>query len=85
MTPEERAAAQKQRLVQKFSAKSAVYENCKMYSQEGDLLCYCDLRKLMWYEVRGQVVSWSAFVVFDKIAIEPKCTVLHEQAPACVR
>lgn len=51
MTPEERQAAQKERLVKKFSAKSAVYENCKMYSQDGDLLCYCDLRKLIWYEV----------------------------------
>lgn len=51
MTPEERQAAQKERLVKKFSAKSAVYENCKMYSQDGDLLCYCDLRKLVWYEV----------------------------------
>jgi hypothetical protein len=50
-TPEQRQAAQKARLVKKFSAKSAVYENCKMLSQEGELLCFCDLRKLTWYEV----------------------------------
>ena len=51
MTPEERQAALKERLVKKFSAKSAVYENCKMLSQDGHLLCFCDLRKLTWYEV----------------------------------
>lgn len=51
MTTEEKQAAQKERLVKKFSAKSAVYENCKMYSQDMQLLCYCDLRKLTWYEV----------------------------------
>lgn len=70
MTPEERAAAQKQRLVLKFSAKSAVYENCKMYSQDGDLLCYCDLRKLLWYEVRGQVLSQFAFAIFNKAVMK---------------
>lgn len=50
-TPEQRQASLRARLVKKFSAKSAVYENCKMYSQEGELLCFCDLRKLKWYEV----------------------------------
>ena len=50
-TPEQRQASLRARLVKKFSAKSAVYENCKMYSQEGELLCFCDLRKLTWYEV----------------------------------
>lgn len=51
-TPEQRQASLRARLVKKFSAKSAVYENCKMYSQDGELLCFCDLRKLKWYEVR---------------------------------
>ena len=50
-TPEQRQASLRARLVKKFSAKSAVYENCKMYSQDGELLCFCDLRKLKWYEV----------------------------------
>ena len=79
MTPEQRAAAQKQRLVQKFSAKSAVYENCKMYSQDGDLLCYCDLRKLVWYEVRSQVLSQSAFVIFNKAVMTSSCIRLSRQ------
>ena len=50
-TPEQRQASLRARLVKKFSAKSAVYENCKMLSQDGELLCFCDLRKLTWYEV----------------------------------
>ncbi|KAL0022097.1 hypothetical protein WJX79_008401 [Trebouxia sp. C0005] len=61
-TPEQRQAAQKARLVKKFSAKSAVYENCKMLSQEGELLCFCDLRKLTWYENRG---------LADRISADP--------------
>ena len=51
-TAEQRQASLRARLVKKFSAKSAVYENCKMFSQDGELLCFCDLRKLTWYEVR---------------------------------
>ncbi|KAG5118879.1 hypothetical protein JHK82_033299 [Glycine max] len=35
--------------VQKFSCKSAVYHNCRIYANDGRLLCYCDRRKLEWY------------------------------------
>jgi hypothetical protein len=44
--------AEKRELVaQKFSAKKQVYENCRMLSQDGALLCFCDLKKINWYEV----------------------------------
>ncbi|XP_051125461.1 protein RRP6-like 3 isoform X2 [Andrographis paniculata] len=35
--------------VKKFSCKSPVYHNCKIYANDGRLLCYCDRRKLEWY------------------------------------
>ncbi|KAK8943176.1 hypothetical protein KSP39_PZI009394 [Platanthera zijinensis] len=35
--------------VQKFSCKSPVYDNCRIYANDGRLLCYCDRRKLEWY------------------------------------
>ncbi|KAH0435038.1 hypothetical protein IEQ34_026693 [Dendrobium chrysotoxum] len=35
--------------VQKFSCKSPVYHNCRIYANDGRLLCYCDRRKLDWY------------------------------------
>ncbi|KAG2712217.1 hypothetical protein I3760_04G114400 [Carya illinoinensis] len=35
--------------VQKFSCKSPVYHNCKIFANDGRLLCYCDRRKLEWY------------------------------------
>ena len=38
-------------VAQKFSAKRKVYENCRMLSQDGSLLCFCDMRKINWYEV----------------------------------
>lgn len=44
-------AEKRQLMAQKFSAKRQVYENCRMLSMEGELLCYCDLRKVQWYEV----------------------------------
>lgn len=35
--------------VQKFSCKSPVYHNCRIFANDGRLLCYCDRRKLDWY------------------------------------
>ncbi|KAF5458342.1 hypothetical protein F2P56_022377, partial [Juglans regia] len=35
--------------VQKFSCKTPVYHNCKIFANDGRLLCYCDRRKLEWY------------------------------------
>lgn len=34
--------------VQKFSCKSPVYHNCRIFANDGRLLCYCDRRKLDW-------------------------------------
>ncbi|OVA11482.1 HRDC domain [Macleaya cordata] len=41
--------ASRQLFVQKFSCKSPVYHNCRIYASDGRLLCYCDRRKLEWY------------------------------------
>ncbi|EXC01253.1 Exosome component 10 [Morus notabilis] len=38
--------------VQKFSCKSPVYHNCRIYANDGRLLCYCDQKKLEWYLCR---------------------------------
>ncbi|PKA46709.1 hypothetical protein AXF42_Ash019692 [Apostasia shenzhenica] len=35
--------------VEKFSCKSPVYHNYRIYANDGRLLCYCDRRKLDWY------------------------------------
>ncbi|KAG8387041.1 hypothetical protein BUALT_Bualt03G0211800 [Buddleja alternifolia] len=45
--------ASRQLFVQKFSCKSPVYHNCKIYANDGRLLCYCDRRKLEWYISRN--------------------------------
>ncbi|CAN1161215.1 Protein RRP6-like 3 [Linum perenne] len=39
----------RQHFVQKFSCKAPVYHNCRIYANDGRLLCYCDKRKLEWY------------------------------------
>ncbi|KAI4384967.1 hypothetical protein MLD38_003048 [Melastoma candidum] len=39
--------------VQKFSCKSPVYHNCRIFANDGRLLCYCDRRKLEWYLCRN--------------------------------
>ncbi|GIL77185.1 hypothetical protein Vretimale_3160 [Volvox reticuliferus] len=51
--------AQEQRswLIEKFSAKTQVYQNCRMLSREGQLLCFCDTRKLNWYLGKGLAVQ----------------------------
>lgn len=40
--------ASRELFVQKFSCKSPVYHNCRIYANDGRLLCYCDRRKLDW-------------------------------------
>lgn len=44
-------------VARKFSAKRKVYENCRMLSQDGSLLCFCDMRKVRWYEVSPRAVK----------------------------
>ncbi|CAI5532785.1 unnamed protein product [Closterium sp. Naga37s-1] len=39
--------------IKKFSCQGPVYENCRIYSRDGRLLCFCDKRKLEWYVGRG--------------------------------
>ncbi|CAI0550648.1 unnamed protein product [Linum tenue] len=39
----------RQHFVEKFSCKSPVYHNCRIFADDGRLLCYCDRRKLEWY------------------------------------
>lgn len=44
--------ASRELFVQKFSCKAPVYHNCRIYANDGRLLCYCDRRKLEWYLTR---------------------------------
>ncbi|XP_010510020.1 PREDICTED: protein RRP6-like 3 isoform X2 [Camelina sativa] len=45
--------ASRELFVKKFSCKAPVYHNCRIYANDGRLLCYCDKRKLEWYLNRG--------------------------------
>ncbi|XP_060187710.1 protein RRP6-like 3 isoform X2 [Lycium barbarum] len=45
--------ASRKLFVQKFSCKSPVYHNCRIYANDGRLLCYCDRRKFEWYVNRN--------------------------------
>ncbi|KAI9177536.1 hypothetical protein LWI28_016403 [Acer negundo] len=47
--PKQTRKASRQLFVQKFSCKSPVYHNCRIYANDGRLLCYCDQKKLEWY------------------------------------
>lgn len=40
--------ASRELFVQKFSCKSPVYHNFKIYANDGRLLCHCDRKKLEW-------------------------------------
>ncbi|GMH33336.1 hypothetical protein BSKO_01170 [Bryopsis sp. KO-2023] len=51
-TAKDQEAARK-KLVESFKSKSKVYDNCMMLSVDGDLLCYCDRRRLDWYLKKG--------------------------------
>ncbi|XP_042409469.1 protein RRP6-like 3 isoform X3 [Zingiber officinale] len=45
--------ASRELFIQKFSCKSPVYHNCRIYATDGRMLCYCDRKKLEWYMRRG--------------------------------
>lgn len=49
--------------IQKFSCKSPVYHNCRIYANDGRLLCYCDRRKLEWLEafILGIIMTTKIF------------------------
>lgn len=34
--------------VKKFACKAPVYHNCRIYTGDGRLLCFCDRKKLEW-------------------------------------
>lgn len=50
--------------VQKFSCKSPAYHNCRIYANDGRLLCYCDRRKLEWLVVTSSSLSVLYFMIF---------------------
>ncbi|KAL6657959.1 hypothetical protein ACP70R_005739 [Stipagrostis hirtigluma subsp. patula] len=45
--------ASRELFIKKFSCKSPVYHNCRIYASDGRLLCYCDRKKLEWYTQRS--------------------------------
>ncbi len=61
--PDEKAASRRQMRVSKFSARAPVYQNCKMLSADGSLLCHCDIRKLKWYQVHSAATYRTAMDV----------------------
>jgi hypothetical protein len=43
--------------------QAPVYENCRMLSREGSLLCFCDRAKVIWYLERGLAGQFSQLAV----------------------
>eukprot|EP01022_Parablepharisma_sp_SALTPOND_P023093 TRINITY_DN47_c0_g1_i12.p1 TRINITY_DN47_c0_g1~~TRINITY_DN47_c0_g1_i12.p1 ORF type:complete len:756 (+),score=63.77 TRINITY_DN47_c0_g1_i12:10514-12781(+) len=43
----------------KYTTKRPVYEHCRIFGPDGELLCHCDQKKVLWYVGKGlaQVVS----------------------------
>ncbi|KAM0838111.1 hypothetical protein ACQ4PT_061188 [Festuca glaucescens] len=52
LTAPHKQKASRESFIKKFSCKSPVYHNCRIYASDGRLLCYCDRKKLEWYVQR---------------------------------
>jgi cobalt/nickel-transporting P-type ATPase D len=50
--------------IKKFSCKSPVYHNCRIYASDGRLLCYCDRKKLEWLALSISFVSFHYLYLF---------------------
>lgn len=64
--------ASRAQFVRKFSCKSPVYHNCRIYASDGRLLCYCDQRKLDWYIRRDLAELIEDDPPAVKLLFEPK-------------
>lgn len=58
--------------VKKFSRKTPVYHNCRIYAGDGRLLCYCDRKKLEWYVNKGLAEYIDEDPPGVKLLFEPK-------------
>ncbi|CAM6097604.1 unnamed protein product [Calypogeia fissa] len=58
--------------VKKFSCKAPVYRNCRIYADDGRLLCFCDRKKLEWYVKRGLAVYMEEEPPSVRLLFEPK-------------
>jgi len=59
------------KIIKKFSCKKPVYENCRMLAPDGEMLCYCDKRKMNWYLERGLAEQIQANPPIFKLKFEP--------------
>ncbi|XP_015577871.1 protein RRP6-like 3 isoform X1 [Ricinus communis] len=67
-----KASRSRELFVQKFSCKSPVYHNCRIYANDGRLLCYCDRRKLEWYLHRELAILVDENPPAIRLLFEPK-------------
>ncbi|XP_057829947.2 protein RRP6-like 3 isoform X2 [Cryptomeria japonica] len=64
--------ASRAQFARKFSCKSPVYHNCRIYASDGRLLCYCDRKKLDWYIRRDLAELVEDNPPAIKLLFEPK-------------
>lgn len=56
---------------EKFSCKHPIYESCQMQAPDGEVLCYCDSKKMNWYISRGLAKLESEDPCVFKLIFEP--------------
>lgn len=56
---------------EKFSCKHPIYESCQMQAPDGEVLCYCDSKKMNWYISRGLAKLVSEDPCVFKLIFEP--------------
>lgn len=59
------------KIIKKFSCKKPVYENCKMVAPDGEMLCFCDKRKMLWYLEKGLAIQVELDPPTFKLKFEP--------------
>jgi len=58
-------------IIKRFSCKKPVYESCQMLAPDGQLLCYCDSKKMNWYIVKNLADLVSSDPPVFKLKFEP--------------
>ncbi|CAI2385933.1 unnamed protein product [Moneuplotes crassus] len=61
----------RQRVIENFSLKKPIYENCMILAPDSQILCKCDKKKVEWYLERGLAEKISDEPLTIKLNFEP--------------
>ena len=64
---DEKKIERKKRRIKEFICKKPIYENYKMIAPDGEMLCFCDKKKMNWYLEKNAKLFNKSIENFDEL------------------